>query len=47
MKDELIWMMKKMAWQKTPSPIGIIVEFFTMFWEVIEDDYFDMIQTSK
>jgi hypothetical protein len=46
-KDELIWVVKKMAWNKALSPIGIVVQFFTMFWEVIRDDYFDMIQTWK
>jgi hypothetical protein len=33
-----------LAQGETPSPNGIIVEFYVIFWHIIDDDFFKMLQ---
>jgi hypothetical protein len=34
-----------MAKGKSPRPNGVVVEFYTFFWEVIRDEFFKTIET--
>jgi hypothetical protein len=38
-KHDLMWLVNKMAWNKTSSLDRIVSEVFIMFWEVVGDDY--------
>jgi len=45
-KDELHMAMCQMARGRSPSPNGVTLDFFLQFWDLIGDDYTDMLQTS-
>jgi len=45
-KEELHKTMKQMARGRNPNSNGVTLDFFFQFWDLIGDDYTDMIQTS-
>ena len=44
--DELTDAKGKMKNNKSPGPDGIIIEFYKEFWEIIKDDFFEMVVIS-
>ncbi|MEL6802457.1 MAG: reverse transcriptase family protein, partial [Bacteroidota bacterium] len=43
-KDEVVGVMKKMASGKSPGADGFPVEFWRFFWDIVGDDFMDVVQ---